>query len=120
MLKPLMKSIIFLLIFILLVSCDALVGEDGVVVDSETGIRISDVSVKMVSDKGAYAEDLTDSTGYFNVIRLTSYYDNDYTITFEKEGFELEIIDENYFRDSTTEFVTEGTKDTLIIKLRPN
>ncbi|MEM6297330.1 MAG: hypothetical protein AAF740_01435 [Bacteroidota bacterium] len=113
-----MKNV-YLLGFLLLSSCDAVVGDNGVVVNAQTNERLSGVSVRMTSEKGASAVVLTDSIGYFDTRTLANYYDNEYTITFRKQGFELEIIDEKYFRAETTEFVTAGTKDTLVVKLSP-
>lgn len=43
------NSIILVIISILLVSCDAATGTDGVVIDGTTGERLKDVTVKMNS-----------------------------------------------------------------------
>ena len=118
-----MKKISLLVIgLIFLSSCDALIGEDGVVVDSETGERIANVVVKMESDVGLSATDVTDSIGYFNTVEFIGCglgdCDDYYLLTFKKEGYQTTTIDKYYFRDPNTEYVTEGMKDTLIVKMQ--
>lgn len=107
----------------LLISCDKEVGEHGVVQNATTGERIADVEVYLSSDQGERTR-MTDSIGYFNnYIFFSCGISNcktDYSLTFEKIGFESLTIDNNFSRSSNAEFVTEETRDTLIVKLEPN
>lgn len=118
------KFVFFLTATFFFSSCESLIGEDGVVIDVETGERIANVTVKMQSNDGANREDLTDSIGYFNTVKMTGCglgnCDENYTITFEKEGYQTRSIDNSYYKDPNSEFVTEGKKDTLIVKMQFN
>ena len=72
----------------MLSSCDGLIGEDGVVINSETGERIANVVVTMESDVGLSATDVTDSAGYFNTVEFIGCglgdCDDYYVITFKR------------------------------------
>lgn len=108
----------------MMISCEGLIGENGVVVDNETGMRIEGVSVKMNSDLGS-RETFTDTIGFFHATKFVGCgflgnCDEDFSITFEKDGYEPVVITNNYYNSGNAEFVTPGTKDTLIIKLMPN
>jgi len=117
------KKIIGLITLLILSSCDKEVGESGVVENELTGERIENAEVILNSGHGNKTK-LTNSNGYFNNIKAFSCgignCDTDFTLTFEKEGFQSVTIDENYYHNPSTEFVTEGTKDTLIVKMQPN
>ncbi|RCU56363.1 hypothetical protein [Oceanihabitans sediminis] len=117
------KNIFGVIILMILSSCDKEVGESGVVENELTGERIENVEVILNSDQADKTE-FTDSNGYFSNIKTfscgISSCDTDFTLTFEKEGFQTVTINQNYYRESSTEFVTEGTKDTLIVKMQPN
>ena len=111
-----MRKILFtLFISLLLVSCDSLIGEKGVVVDSETGERISGVQVTLNN----YSPVFSNENGFFSVLKLVGYFENDYDIKFEKEGYHTNIINEKYYSGKEAKFVTEGTRDTLIVFLSP-
>ena len=107
----------------ILSSCDKAVGERGVVENELTGERIENVKVILNSDQADKTK-FTNSNGFFINIKTfscgISSCDTDFTLTFEKEGFHTVIINENYYKESSTEFVTEGTKDTLIVNMLPN
>ena len=107
----------------ILSSCDKEVGESGVVENELTGERIENVEVILNSDQADKTE-FTDSNGYFSNIKTfscgISSCDTDFTLKNKKEGFQTVTINQNYYRESSTEFVTEGTKDTLIVKMQPN
>ena len=123
MMKFIKKCTGIILLFIIF-SCDHVVGEKGVVENELTGERIENVEV-ILSSEPADITDFTDSNGYFNAIKIypcgpLSRCSPDFILTFKKEGFESVTIDENYPLAPSTEFVTEGTKDTLIIKMIPN
>lgn len=103
-----------------LVSCESLVGTDGIVVDQLTGERLEGVTVKMTSIEGN-EKTVTKPNGYFDVAKFYncgfSGCDSDYKIKFSKEGYEERIIDEDYRYSSQAEYTTPPHKDTLIIKL---
>ena len=109
--------------FLILSSCDSETGTTGVVENELTGERIVNVEVKLYSEQGDKTV-YTDSNGYFSAIKTfscgISSCETDFTMTFEKEGFQSVTIDEDYYRASSTEFTPEGTKDTLIIKMQSN
>ena len=117
------KEIIGIIFLLFISSCDKEVGESGVVENSETGERIENVEIQLDSDQ-ANKTVYSDSNGYF--INAKSFScgisscDTDFTLTFRKEGFQTLVIDKNYRRETSTEFVTEGTRDTLIVKMLPN
>ena len=117
------RNIIAITIVTTLCSCDKEVGTSGAVENELTGERIENVEVKLVSEQGDKVE-FTNSNGYFSAIKTfscgISNCNTDFTMTFEKEGYQSITIDENYDRNPSTEFVTEGTKDTLVIKMHPN
>lgn len=117
------KLLIFIVTIISFYSCDGIVGESGVVENELTGERIENVEVKLTSNQGDKIV-YTDNNGYYeNFISYScglASCDDDYSLTFKKDGFQIKTIDETYYNDSTAEFVTEGTKDTLIVKLEPN
>ncbi|MCB0746644.1 MAG: hypothetical protein KDC52_11330 [Ignavibacteriae bacterium] len=117
------RKIFGIITLLILYSCDKEVGESGVVENELTGERIENVKVILNSDQADKTE-FTDTNGYFNNVKTfscgISSCDTDFTLTFEKEGFQTVTINENYYRELSTEFVTEGTKDTLIVKMQPN
>lgn len=117
-----MKRILYLFLLILFFSCDKEVGEDGIVIDDLTGERIVNVNVSLNSKQGDRLK-TSDSIGYFsNYIFFScgiASCNDDYTLTFEKEGFEDLVIDRNFSRSDDAEYVTEGKRDTLIIRLKP-
>ena len=121
--KTIMKKLLVFLILLLLISCDKEVGEHGVVQDAATGERIADVEVYLISDQGESTR-MTDSIGYFNNYIFFSCgigsCKTDYNLTFEKNGFETLTIDSNFSRSSNAEYVTQGNRDTLIVKMEPN
>ncbi|MEZ0005416.1 hypothetical protein ABH942_000767 [Flavobacterium sp. 28YEA47A] len=118
-----MKHYLYLLcicFFTLLVSCDKNVGETGVVEDAITGERLKGVVVKMNSSQGSRI-DTTDIDGYFNVLKFFSCgiasCNTDYDIMFLKDGYDTLRISQGYSRSDNAVFVTEGKKDTLLIRL---
>src|SRR5690554_6376441 len=117
------KKIIGLMTIRYVSSSDKVVRESEIVENELTGERIENAEVSLNAGQGNRPQ-LTNSNGYCNNIKAFSCgignCDTDFTLTFEKEGFQSENIDENYYYNPSTEFVTEGTKDTLIVKMQPN
>lgn len=113
-----------IIFFLTLSSCDVVTGEDGIVVDKITEERVSGVLVKLQVDNGHYEEDTTDEIGYFNVIEVENCgiikCPDDFTITLEKDGYQTLTIDGAYYNSELAEWVTENTKDSLIVRLVPN
>lgn len=109
------KILVVSFISLLFISCDSLIGEKGVVVDSETGERISEVQVTLDN----YSPVFSDYNGYFNAIKGVSGSERSYNLKFEKEGYYINVISEKYYFSEEAKFVTEGTRDTLIIFLNP-
>lgn len=118
------EKLIYFVALIALQSCDGFIGEDGVVIDSETGNRIPNVTVSLISEDGVSLETKTDLIGFFNANKLIGCglgnCDTDFSIKFKLEGYQTTTINETYARNQDTDFVTEGTRDTLIVKLTPN
>ncbi len=102
-------------------SCDVVIGESGVVEDSVTGERLSDVVVKMTSSQGNVT-DTTDANGYFKVIKTFSCgFDNcgdNYDIEFIARGYDTLTIGQSFYSSEDAAFVNDIKKDTLLIKLQ--
>lgn len=114
-----MRIFYVLIIAFALSSCDIDFGENGVVVDNQTGQRIEGVSVKM-RNHHKNADDVTDVTGYFNVSRSESCgfnCDDNYTVTFTKPGYDTLSIGYSYRQ--TADFIEGRYDDTLVVKLQP-
>ena len=113
-------QLLSLSLLLTLISCESIVGTDGIVVDQSTGERISGVIVKMTSNEGNETE-VTNTKGYFNVTKFYncgfSSCDSNYKIKFSKPGYEDKIINEDFDQSSEAEYTTPPHKDTLIIKL---
>jgi hypothetical protein len=114
-----MRKLPLLFTALILYSCDIDFGENGVVVDSENGLRVEGVTVRM---KNHYkdVDDVTDSIGYFHASASQNcgFDCNDsYTITFTKPGYDTLTIDGNYYK--TAEFIESSYGDTLVVKLHP-
>lgn len=104
---------------LILSSCEGFVGENGVVVDMETGERISNVKVKLETSNVNGIADSTDTNGYFETSTLVGCVFggcDEYQLVFEKNGYLTKKIDESYSRNSTTKFIKDT--DTLIIELK--
>ncbi|AUC79943.1 hypothetical protein CW736_11470 [Nonlabens sp. MB-3u-79] len=118
------KKINFIkLIFVSLIlsGCEGFVGENGVVLDIETGERISNVKVKLETSNVNGITDSTNKNGYFETSTLVGCVFggcDEYQLVFEKDGYSTKKIDENYRRNSSTKFIEES--DTLIIELKRN
>ena len=95
---------LFILSFLLsFMACDGIVGEEGVVQNKTTGERLVEVNVILNShyDKTVTT---TDRNGFFQVFDtyscgLSKCNDN-FTIAFEKDGFQTFIIDQDYYNSS--------------------
>jgi hypothetical protein len=101
--------------------CEGFVGENGVVLDLETGERISNVNVKLETSNVNRINDSTDINGYFKTSTLVGCVFggcDKYQLVFEKDGYSTKKIDENYRRNANTKFIKES--DTLIIELKRN
>jgi hypothetical protein len=110
-----------LLVTFILSSCEGFVGENGVVVDMETGERISNVKVKLETSNVNGIADSTDPNGYFETSTLVGCVFggcDEYRLVFEKSGFSTKEIDESYRINSTAKFVKDS--DTLIVELKRN
>ena len=113
----------FKLLFVSLIlsSCEGFVGENGVVLDMETGERISKVKVKLETSNVNGITDLTDENGYFETSTLVGCVFggcDEYHLIFEKDGYLTTKIDEKYSRSSTAKFIKNS--DTLLIELKRN
>lgn len=118
------KTCRVLFFFLVLSSCDHVVGENGVVENGSTGERIENVQVTLSSEPADFTV-FTDSDGSFDATKTykcgpLERCSPDFILTFEKEGFQSRTIDVDYRFSPSAEFVTEGTKDTLVIKMMPN
>lgn len=109
-------------IFIILVSCDIVIGEEGVVQNKLTGRRLANTKVVLESSHGNF-ETVTDPNGYFNLTKIIGCgignCDSEYQLNFTQQGYESTQIDENFFKSQAAIFVTDGRRDTLIIELPP-
>ncbi|HLV50545.1 MAG TPA: hypothetical protein VKY44_01155 [Flavobacterium sp.] len=116
-----MKIIFKLLcLSIVFISCDKEMGIHGVIVDSDTGLRVSDVKAKMISQQGD-RETTSRTNGYFATIIVfncgIASCNDDFSVEFVKEGYKNKVITESYYESSEAEFVNPDKKDTVIIKL---
>jgi hypothetical protein len=106
---------------LILSGCEGFVGENGVVLDKETGERISNVTVKLESSNINGITDSTNKNGYFETSTLVGCVFggcDEYQLVFEKDGYSTKKIDENYRRNSNAKFIKKS--DTLIIELKRN
>ncbi len=114
-----MRVLFLLFTSLILSSCDIDFGENGVVVDNETGLRVEGVTVKM-KNHHKNVDDVTDSIGYFRASATQNCgfdCDDNYTITFTKPGYDTLTIGGSYYK--TAEFIDGTYDDTLVVKLQP-
>lgn len=104
---------------ILLISCDGETGLDGIVKDGQTGENIANVKIEMTSYYKTI-NTMTDSSGAFYALHGYSCgikkCDESFTIKFEKEGYEILELDENY--RSQTDYVEANGNNTIIKLIR--
>jgi hypothetical protein len=119
MLKPLYK-IGLLLTSIILFSCEGEIGMNGIVKNSKTGEIIEDVRVEMNSEYKILMV-LTDSLGRFYTRESFSCgakkCSEDFTISFDKGGFEHLELDQNFCLAG--ESVDSCESQMTVVKLTP-
>ena len=114
----------FILLILILFSCEGENKINGIIIDSETGNRIPEVKLTIETYNGNSEELVTDSFGYFESTKFTgcNYLTDEncieLTAEFEKLGYESLVLDESFFYSPETEMVPET--NTLIIKMNPN
>ncbi len=115
--KP--KKLYYLFFFsLLLISCEGFVGLNGIVVDMESGERLSNVTVELETPNVSNIKDTTDLNGYFHTSTLVGCVFggcDEYELYFTKKGYKKTKIDEMYSRSPKAKYLNES--DTLIVEM---
>jgi hypothetical protein len=104
-------NLIFIVVILIIVSCDGYSGMDGIVIDSQTGEAIAGVKITTVS-KYEKIEVETDSSGIFFTMHDYSCLldcDDSFSIKFRKEGYLNLELNENYLSDDNFIIPEDGS-----------